>query len=262
MLNLWENMVAENKMLAFGSLFFIVLSFIIAILLPFEERQVLGINLWIKPLKFSLSIAIFLITSYFLLLPLAYSSAKQTTIGWILLITMLVEIGCIVFQAARAQLSHFNITDSIGSIMFPLMGLAITVAYLVYAVLLFDYFKVETNLPAPLLWSIRLGIIIFLFGAVSGFMMASGLKHSVGIEDGGPGLAFVNWSTVGGDLRVSHFFSIHAIQILPLVVLAVLQVTSSDKLAWVILLIITAGWVFFTLVTFLQALQGRPFIRI
>ena len=255
-------MVSENKILAYGSLFFIVFSLLIAMILPFEGRQVLGINLWIKPLKFSLSIAAFLITSYFLLLPLAYSPAKQATFSWILLITMLIEIICMVFQAARAQLSHFNITDPIGSMMFPLMGMAITVAYLVYAILLFDYFKSEINLSPPLLWSIRLGIIIFLFGAVSGFMMASGLKHTIGMEDGGPGLAFVNWSTIAGDLRVSHFFSIHAIQILPLSMIGVLQITSTNKLGWVTLVIITSVWTLFTIITFIQALQGRPFIRI
>lgn len=46
--------------------------------------------------------------------------------------------------------------------------------------------------------------------------MGAQLKHTIGANDGSEGLLITNWSKQYGDLRVAHFFGIHALQILPL----------------------------------------------
>ena len=88
--------------------------------------------------------------------------------------------------------------------------------------------------------------------------MAAILRHSIGVEDGGPGLPFVNWSTRGGDLRAAHFVGMHAFQILPL--FAVLLERFAVKRA--ALLTALFGIFYFGLFSliFVEAWLGKPLI--
>ncbi|QSE97340.1 hypothetical protein [Fulvivirga lutea] len=249
-----------NSLLSQFGLLFIILAVVCFVLMIVDSRMLMGVNIWLKPLKFAISISIFLITSAYIIELLPISISRKNLVVWLLIVTMLIEIICIIIQAARGQLSHFNITDPLGSILFPLMGIAITITYVVYAYLLIEFIKQPIAIPQALLWAIWLGLIIFLFVGISGFMMASNLKHSIGIADGGMGLPFTNWSTVGGDLRVSHFISLHAIQILPLlaILIARIDVTNGKSI------VITTGFLYliFAILTLIQALYGKPFIKL
>lgn len=251
-----------NQALAFSSYIFLFLTVVTMFLYSTDTRMLMGVNVWLKPLKFSLSIFIFLLTSAYILPLLPYPGVKQHFIEGLLVITMIVEIACILFQASRGQQSHFNITDPIGRVLFPIMGAMISITYVTYAWILLDFFRLETQISPAMLWAIRLGIMILLFGGISGFMMASGLKHNIGVVDGGVGLPFTNWSTVAGDLRVSHFISLHALQMLPLIVLLMnrLNIDSGSTLAAVVGIGILHGA--FAVLTLIQAINGHPFIRL
>lgn len=72
------------------------------------------------------------------------------------------------------------------------------------------------SLPSHYLWAIRLGIFIFVIFSFEGFVMGSRMSHTVGASDGSEGYYFLNWSKKFGDLRISHFLGMHALQVLPL----------------------------------------------
>ena len=82
------------------------------------------------------------------------------------------------------------------------------------ALVLFLFHRSQPDRTAYL-WGIRLGLAIFLLGSLEGMQMIARGAHTVGLADGGPGIAFFNWSTRAGDLRIAHFLGIHALQALP-----------------------------------------------
>lgn len=87
--------------------------------------------------------------------------------------------------------------------------------------------------------------------------------HSVGVADGGPGLPIVGWSTTGGDLRITHFAGLHAMQLLPLFARALARprfdrLGISGRLA----LVRTAGCAYLGLIVLLawQAARGQSIV--
>ena len=120
------------------------------------------------------------------------------------------------------------------------------------AVLFFDNAIFE--LPKYYLWSIRLGLIIFVIFSFEGFVMGSKMSHTVGAGDGSKGIAILNWSFSYGDLRVAHFIGMHALQVIPVISYYFLK---STKLT-IGLGILYLGLAIFTLI---QALNGRPLLK-
>lgn len=180
------------------------------------SRQILGVNAFIKPTKFFLSIWIFSWTMGWFVY-LLDKWRKVATYSWVLVVTMVIELVIITWQAANGRLSHFNISSPLHASLFQIMGVAITVLTLWTAYIGVLFFKQKRfKASDAYIWGIRLGIIFFVVFAFEGGVMAARLAHTVGAPDGGPGLTFINWSTQHGDLRIAHFIGMHALQIIPI----------------------------------------------
>ncbi len=190
---------------------------VLIVLSQFDSRTILGINPWIKPMKFSASIVIYLWTLAWYLRYLAEFKRPVRTISWGIAISMLAEIFCITLQAARGTTSHYNVTTPLDAGLFTTMGIMIALNSLLAAWALVLFFTTQPPIPRAYLWGIRLGLILFLLAGAQGGVMIAHHGHTVGAPDGGPGWSFVNWSREHGDLRIAHFAGLHALQVLPLI---------------------------------------------
>jgi len=255
---------SRNPLLFNVAIAHIILLIVMAMIAPFDHRLVMGINPWIKPIKFSSSITIYTLTMGWFLYELHLRDAVKRGVNWVIASSMVIEITLIILQAARGVRSHFNTTTVFDTAVFGVMGVAILFNTLVVAYVTVRFWMTETKVPAPYLWGIRIGLLIFLFASLEGGVMASHLAHSVGVADGGPGLPIVNWSVKGGDLRVAHFFGMHALQVLPLVGYLFSIRGWESRLRNATRWTQAAGAVYglLALLLFLWAMAGRPLIAL
>ncbi|HPH82148.1 MAG TPA: hypothetical protein PL185_06225 [Flavobacteriales bacterium] len=218
-----------------------------------SATQVYNVSAWYKPFKFAFSTFLFAwaMSWYCSYLP----SFNITLFNWTVIILLGFEIIYIAFQAYRGQLSHFNLSTPVYAALYSMMALAATIVTLYTAYVGILFFTTEfPQLPSYYLWSIRLGILIFVIFSFEGFVMGSKLTHTIGGPDGESGIPLLNWSTKYGDPRIAHFIGMHALQVLPLLSYYVFKNTKAT-------LALTIFYLLLAVFTLIQALQGKPLFK-
>jgi hypothetical protein len=249
----FENLKERNEALFYFGLICFILAAAFLVLRFFTATQVMHVNAWIKPFKFALSIALYAWTMAWYC---AYLRDFNTGLfNYTVIILLGFEIVYIAIQAARGQLSHFNLSTPVYATLYSLMAIAASLVTIYTAYIGILFMKQDfPGLPDYYVWSIRIGILIFVVFSFEGFVMGSRLSHTIGGPDGGPGLPLLNWSRTFGDPRVAHFIGMHALQLIPLISYYLLKNT---KLTFVLGVLYAALAVY----TLIQALQGKPFIK-
>jgi hypothetical protein len=87
--------------------------------------------------------------------------------------------------------------------------------------------------------------------------MTTAGAHTVGAADGGAGIPGTGWSIAHGDLRVSHFLGLHAMQALPLVVLALGRKRFAESTRVRLTLIAGGSYAALFSILLWQALRGQ-----
>lgn len=221
-----------------------------------DARTVLGVNTWVKPMKFAASIGIYLWTVAWLLGELPGPGRGQGAVRWATAVAMTGEMALIGMQAARGTTSHYNFATAFDGAVFNAMGLLIVANTLAATLLFFLFCRPLPGLSRAYGWGIRLGLLVFVVGSLEAVSMILNRAHTVGLADGGPGLPLVNWSTRGGDLRIAHLLGLHALQVFPLVGHLLGRRDPRGKLVPLVAFVV--AYVAVTAALFWRALQGRP----
>jgi len=235
---------------------------VLLVVLPFDTVQVGGRYRLIKPLNFTMSMAMYLVTVVILLDYLRASMWWKKAIGWGVSICISTAITCITMQAARGTTSHFNNSTPFDSAVSSVMDIVDPLNGVFVLVLLIFALQAKYDVSRSSQLGIAFGLFLFLAGsAIGGVMVAQG-QSVVGVAPGGSGLPMINWSTTGGDFRVAHFLGIHALQILPIAGWLIDRLKALPRRAKPTAFVaVSAGYVLLMGFVFMQAMNGVPLVR-
>lgn len=225
-----------------------------------DERMVMGLNAWIKPMKVMASSAVYLWTIAWLTRYVRRPRWAMKAVSLVIAAAICIESACVLLQAGRGTRSYFNTATDFDAAVFGTIVAMTAINLLMLAIMLVRFARPVARLAAPYLWGIRAGIVSFLAGgAIGGVMIVHG-AHTVGGPDGGPGLAFLNWSTVAGDLRIAHGVAVHGLQLLPLAgwVLSRWRRAAGGGLRLVLLACAVATYAVLVYALFREAMRGHP----
>ena len=132
-----------------------VLTLVSAVGILVDDRILVGVPIWTKPLKFSVSFLAYALSLAWMLSLLPRGRRVGWWAGTVVAVTSAVEMVLITLQVIRGKRSHFNHATPFDDTVFQLMGATILVLWLgalVIAVLLLR----AKILDRAMAWAVRL----------------------------------------------------------------------------------------------------------
>lgn len=233
-----------------------------------DPRQIGGVSVWLKPMKFALSFVVLFWT-------MALVEARLSAVwregrllratALVMAAAYLVEMAYMIYQAARAEASHFNLATPFHEAMYTVMGIG--AVSLIAGVAVMGWVA-RRDADADLGPGLRVGIWLGFAATFGLTFVVAGYLSSTGGPFTGPHpsdaatLPLLGWSGVTGDLRPAHFGAIHAMQVLPLLGLWLDRRGTGANTAVRGLRVAALAYALLTLALFAQALAGMPLIRL
>jgi len=190
------------------------------------SQQIVQANVWAKPLKFQLSMAVQLLTVWWALQYLDRQGAQmkgQALLVGALVVTVMFEASHITLQGARGVPSHFNQASEWESLASSLMAagayVLVGTSAWIGSVAGWRWLQQRSAQRDPMLLAIALGfVLMFLLAGWTGSALGQHRGPFVQVVPlNGITVPLTLWRLDVGDLRISHFMGNHAMQALPLV---------------------------------------------
>jgi hypothetical protein len=238
-----------------------------------DPRVITGAPAWLKPAKFAISTALYMLTLAWIFTLLPEWPRTRRFVGWMTAVVLVLEVVIIDLQAWRGTTSHFNVGTVLDGSLFAIMGLAIAVQTLTSVAVAVALWRQHFE-DRALGWALRLGMVLTIVGASTGGLMtrptsaqldqarvtgrmALAGAHTVGAPDGGPGVPGTGWSLEHGDIRIPHFLGLHALQILPVLALGLRRQRWTDHARMRLVLVAAASHALLFAILLGQALRGQ-----
>ena len=231
-----------------------------------DPRVIGGAPAWLKPMKFGVSITLYVLTIRWMLGVVRGHRRLLTVVATVILAGLVGEIAAIDLQVLRGTTSHFNVSSVVDGVVYAGMGGIISFVVgvtVVAAVLVLRTHGVDRTIAAGMRW----GLLVTLAGMAEAVLMtlnfgwAKGGGHTVGGPDGGPGLPVTDWSTLHGDLRIGHFVGLHALQLLPILAFLLIRVPGlAEPTSTRLLAVMASGYFGVLVLVTWQALRGQPLL--
>lgn len=259
--NIVMELLERQRLLALFGFACLILALPVIAMVPVDGRTLHGVSVWVKPAKFFVSVAAFSLTAAWFFGYVRPERRRARALRWsvwAILIGGGFELAYIGWQACQGLDSHFNLETPFHAIMYALMGVSAVMLVATTLPLAWEIARrPAAGLRPDFVAAVAAGLVLtFLLGGGLGGYMSAGTGHSVGSEGGA--FPIFGWNRLGGDLRVAHFFGIHAEQAIP--ILAMLVSGLAARLRWTALVAGTLLYVMVTLGIFFQAVAGRPFL--
>lgn len=229
-----------------------------------DARLFQGDSVWLKPVKFQLSLSLYLLSLAFFARWLPEGLTRRRAwrgYAWVVILAVVAELIWIAGSAAAGVGSHYNVSTPLMARTYQLMGVLavlLTSASLVWGVAI--GLNRSTGLAPALKLAIVLGLVLtFVLTVPIAATLAQGNGHFVGTPATGAALPVLGWSREVGDLRSAHFLATHAMHVLPLIGLALVALLPG-RAAVVAVSAASALYVALVLWTFLLGLDGRPLV--
>ncbi len=255
--NLWR----RNAALTLFGLLFLAAMVPLGLGVLVDPRGFGGAPVWMKPTKFALSLGVYALTLAWFS---GYARPAFRRSGWaggatlLVILTSLFELIYIAWRASRGEASHFNFTSHTTALLYNIMGgaaVTLTACSLVFAV---GVWRGDQPIGAAYRVSVISGLLLgFLLGTAVGIILGASGGHWIGGDQSdATGLPLMGWSTTGGDLRIGHFFGLHALQIIPLFGLLVNRL--ERRLGVALVVVFSPAYAVGVIWLTAQALSGHP----